>query len=793
MGKVSTKIIGAIMVCSIVGTLLLGGTIYYAGYQKLSAVANQDIHDKTAAAANNLILPMTRIESSVNALANMVTVVMDDDLNKLRNPAYLKTLEAQIRAAASGVASSTDGAMAFYVRFNPQLAPGTSGVFHATTKSGGPIEQLTPTDFSKYAETDMAHVGWYYAPVKAGKPVWLPPYNNANINAEMISYVVPIYKNGKSVGVVGMDIDFKKIQDVMKSLKYLNTGYGILLGNDLQFLYHPEFSTKENLSKVQNGALNKLAVEISGNAAEGFGEYQYQGQQMLWSYKKLPSGQTMVLTVPQSEAFRDLTALAYLVAGMLAMGIILAVVLGWLTGMRIVKPIQTVRDYMKEIAEGNLNLESLPVNSSDEIGELTVSANTMLEKLKQTQNYTIANIRQSTLELTKATEDMIDIAASVAANSEEMSAKVGSVGATVTQMAANLEETAGSTQEVCAHVESLTHMTNRMLEAAQSIVMTSETVSGEVSNVSSVIGDISQSITRAAESTVNVSNSMSSVGKAVQSINLSLNNVNEKCVRSLGITIEAEERSRETTAIIQKLSAASKQINRIIYIISSIAEQTNMLALNATIEAAGAGEAGKGFAVVAAEVKELSKRTTEETMLIAKQIEDMQTGMLDAVKAVDRIAGVITETADIARTIANAVTEQSENVGNISLAISSGIHQMEEISTEVSELAKNTGYVSKSASEAATGVKAMYEETISILDKSTEAAKSTEEMKYVMNIISTATQDNAQGTQEIMESMQETSLAIANTADKASLVSNAAHDLGELTKNMENLVNRFKI
>lgn len=793
MGKISTKIIAAIMLCSIVGTLLLGGAIYYAGYQKLSAVAKQDIHDKTIVAANNLVLPMSRVESSVNALASMVTVVMDDDLSKLMDPEYMRKLEEQIRAAASGVAQSTDGAMGFYVRFNPRLAPGTSGIFHAATKTGGAIQQLVPTDFSKYDENDTTHVGWYYLPVKAGKPVWLPPYHNANINVDMISYVVPIYKNGMAVGVVGMDIDFNKIQDVMKNLKYLDTGYGVLLSNDFQFLYHPNFSVDDNLSKVENGALKQLAAKLSDTSSDGFAEYQYRGQQMLWSYKKLPSGQIMVLTVAEHEAFRELSALAYLVSGMLALGIVLALALGWFTGMRIVRPIRTVSDYIKEISKGNLNLELLPVTSHDEVGELTVSANTMLERLKLAQNHTIVNIQQATTDLTKATATMIDIATGVATNSEEMSAKVNSVSTTVTQMVANLEETASSTQEVCAQAETLAHTSNRMVETAQKVVMTSEAVSGEVSNVSNVVENISQSITRAANSAVQVSSSMSHIASAVETINLSLHNVNEKCERSLGIALEAEERSLETSDIIKKLNATSRHITKVINIINNIAEQTNMLALNATIEAVNAGEAGRGFAVVAAEVKELSKRTANETRIIAQQIEDMQLGMQDAVQAVDKIAGVVKETADIARTIADAVTEQSGSVGDISSAISSGVQQMEGISKEISEIASNSGYVSTSAAEAAVGVKAMYEATVGILDKAQEAAKSSEEMRHVMNAIALATQDNAQGTQEIMENMQETNETIASTAAHASLVSTAAHDLGELTKNMETLVTTFKV
>ena len=66
-----------------------------------------------------------------------------------------------------------------------------------------------------YDENDMEHVGWYYIPVRAGKPVWTEPYDNANINEKMVSYVIPVYDNNVLVGVIGMDIDFTIFQNII--------------------------------------------------------------------------------------------------------------------------------------------------------------------------------------------------------------------------------------------------------------------------------------------------------------------------------------------------------------------------------------------------------------------------------------------------------------------------------------------------------------------------------------------------------------------------------------------------
>jgi len=320
---------------------------------------------------------------------------------------------------------------------------------------------------------------------------------------------------------------------------------------------------------------------------------------------------------------------------------VLGVLLAWLIGRSISRPIVQMSGAMKELAGGNLNVEVVGSGRLDEIGLMAC---------------TVEVFKNNAIEVIRLREEQEEAERRAAARhkaemqrlADDFEGAVGEIIQTVTSASTELEASAGT----------LTTTADRSQELATSVAAASEQASANVQSVASATEEMASSI--------------SEISRQVQT--------------SARIAGEAVDQARKTNDRIGQLADAANRIGDVVELINTIAGQTNLLALNATIEAARAGEAGRGFAVVAQEVKALAEQTAKATGEISQQISGMQAATQDSVGAIREIGGTIERMSEIASTIASAVEEQGAATQEISRNVQQAAQGTQQVSSNICDV-----------------------------------------------------------------------------------------------------------
>jgi methyl-accepting chemotaxis protein len=314
-------------------------------------------------------------------------------------------------------------------------------------------------------------------------------------------------------------------------------------------------------------------------------------------------------TVDQHAAARNqlLLQLALLLAALaLAAGGMLAV------SRRVIRPLHTIQDAMAKVAGGDLAVEVPYIDRQDEIGALARALGTFKEN---------------------ATEKV-----RIEADQRDRHAQ-----ADVRQ------------QAVAQHIAGFE---SQMQEALAALAQAATQMRSTSDGLSSTAAKTNDQVKAAASASDDATSNVQTVAAASEEMSASVAEISRQVAHAATIAGRAVDETKQTDGTVQGLAEAAQKIGEVVKLINDIASQTNLLALNATIEAARAGEAGKGFAVVASEVKSLANQTAKATEDISAQIASIQSVTKDAVDAIKRIGGTISEVSTVATSIASAVEEQ---------------------------------------------------------------------------------------------------------------------------------------
>lgn len=577
MKSIKTKIIAIILSCTMISALICGA-VSIVNTVRMTEQDTEDLMLETVEKeAGNMDQTMNRIAQSVDTFASICLKQLGTLEDFKSGPSFINSSTKYLEKIGLNFAENTAGALTCYVRYNPQFTEPTSGFFLTRDNTESDFESVTPTDFSMYNANDAEHVGWYYQPIKNGKPLWMDPYLNANINVYMISYVVPLFIEGQSVGIVGIDIDFSVIEKMVSDVKALDTGHAYLLSSKNVVLYHPSLDAGTDISTMkEQKQLNDII--LTEDRSDHLNYYSYKGTKKAMCYRFLDNGMKFVLAGPEQEIHKGAKSVAIQISIAALVAILIAGVAGILVSMRITRPLNKITNVVKTTSELDFRKEKeLPrlIRGKDEIGDIARALDRMQGKL--------CEMVEQIGEACDAVKHNNQI---LSASTENISGMCMDNSATSQELAAAMEESAASTENISQKADSVKKNADEIYQSSVEGVRYANDVRQRALDLN---------------------------GKTETSIDSARNVYDQVRVR----TADALEQSKAVAKIGEMTDS-----------IRDISSQTNLLALNAAIEAARAGEAGRGFAVVADEIGNLANQTLEVVGNIGEIVQEV-------VKAVD--------------------------------------------------------------------------------------------------------------------------------------------------------------
>jgi len=455
---------------------------------------------------------------------------------------------------------------------------------------------------------------------------------------EVFALAVPVFKDGKLLGMVVGTYSGEKLLDILKEIKsiegssvYITDKSGLIVSSTDQGILKKniitDFSSKER---------EIFESSIKGEKGKTFG-LTLRGKELLFvSYSPIPGTEWLVgMSIPSSRILSPLNWLFRIFIITLIITVVVVIIVGYLMSLSIVRPILNLTETTNVLAQGDM---TVPINTRyiGEIGNLAKSIVRLVDNLSSL----LITARDTSTQASSMTDQVLGVV-------NQISQAIQQVSNTVQGVASGAQETARNVTDASSAVESTSKRIDGLAQSASVVEKTTQETLGLTQEGQEVVDELNRGFSQTTEATNSVVSAM------------------------------------------DELEKAAGEIGRIVETITSISSQTNLLALNAAIEAARAGEAGRGFAVVADAVRKLAEESNQSAQRISQ--------FVDQIRA--QITKTAQDTEEAAKTISRQVeigSKVTETFHRINQATNRIVDMVQDITSSISTLVEDGRRISQS-------------------------------------------------------------------------------------------------
>ncbi len=393
--------------------------------------------------------------------------------------------------------------------------------------------------------------------------------------------------------------------------------------------------------------------------------------------------------MPVKEIYASLNLITMIFTVAIVVILVIAVIGCLLVSRGIAKSIRNSMDVVKQISEGNLNveIEQSMLDRKDEVGALSCNTQTLIDNL----SVMIGKISNNTMTLNASSEEM-NAAAGQAGNA------VGNINDDLHNMLTGAVEQTGNAQ----NIKNSIHNMNIHLEKTLGEV---DHLSDETKAMLDARNDVDKSLNQLDASNQDVMTEVENIQKQTQQNNES----------------------------VEKIIAAVSYI-------SDIADQTNLLSLNASIEAARAGETGKGFAVVAEEIGKLANQSNEASTEISELVNLLSYNSSQTMDIMDSVQDAMNDQTKKLVETANIFKQLQEHVSHVADGVDvirDATVQLGKETDEIGKDIKNLSDIAQRNEDTVKGTISFSDEVLgtvnSVTEMSTEVSSSANDMAGVVS------------------------------------------------------------